>query len=98
MTMTSLTWVLIPSFVSVALAGSPQAVEKKDLLGCWQRSDDKPDEMLRFEANRFINAGKDYSQIMPVVYEKGKVFLASNGQRVEMELTLKDGVLTVKNG
>jgi hypothetical protein len=81
---------------ALALLASPQSVDKKDLLGCWQRSDDKPEEMMRFEEKRFINVGKDYREIMPVVYEKGKVVLVPQGQRQELDLTLKGGVLTVK--
>ena len=84
--------------LGIALAAAPQAIEKKDLLGCWQRSDESPDQMLRFEEKRFINVGKDYRQIMPVLYEKGKVILAPAEGKQELDLTLKAGVLTVKNG
>lgn len=84
--------------LGIALAAAPQAIEKKDLLGCWQRSDESPDQMLRFEEKRFINVGKDYRQIMPVLYEKGKVILAPAEGKQELDLALKGGVLTVKNG
>ncbi|HVR87856.1 MAG TPA: DUF6624 domain-containing protein [Planctomycetota bacterium] len=86
------------ALLSMVLLMSAQTVEKKDLLGCWQRIDEKPDEMMRFEATRFINVGKDYTQIMPVIYEKGRVFLAPVGAKQAMDLTLNNGVLTVKNG
>lgn len=84
--------------VVVALTAAPQAIEKKDLLGCWQRTDESPDQMMRFEEKRFINVGKEYREIMPVLYEKGKVILAPAGGRQELQLSLKGGVLTVKNG
>src|SRR5687767_10907726 len=83
--------------VTVALTAAPQAIEKKDILGCWQRSDESPEQMMRFEEKRFINVGKDYQQIIPVLYEKGKVILAPPGGKHELQLTLKSGVLTVKN-
>ena len=92
--MLSLSHVLL----TFALVAAPQSVEKKDLLGCWQRTDEKPDNMIRFEEKRFINVGSDYQQILPIVYEKGKVFLVSPGGKEECTLTLKGGVLTVKNG
>jgi len=69
---------------------------EKELLGCWQRVE-KPDEMMRFEKTRFINVGKTYQQIMPVIYEGRRVFTNINGQKEEFELTLQDGMLTVKN-
>jgi hypothetical protein len=96
--MYSCTTLLSEALVSMVLLFNAQTAEKKDLLGCWQRVDEKPEEMMRFEATRFINIGKDYTEIMPVFYEKGKVFLAPNGARQEMNLTLKGGVLMVKNG
>jgi hypothetical protein len=77
---------------------APQALEKKDLLGCWQRSDESPDQMMRFEEKRWVNVGKDYRQIMPVLYEKGKVILAPAEGKQELELSLKGGVLIVKSG
>ena len=89
---------LVNVLVVLALTATPQAVEKKDLLGCWQRSDESPDQMMRFEEKRFINVGKDYRQIMPALYEKGKVILAPAEGKHELQLTLKAGVLTVKNG
>ncbi len=88
---------IAPFLMTLLLAANPQSVEKKDLLGCWQRSDEKPEQMMRFEEKRWINVGSDYCQIMPLVYEKGKVFLTPQGQRQELELTLKGGVLTVKD-
>jgi hypothetical protein len=86
----------VPTFVAVVLFANLQSIDKKDLLGCWQRTDEKPEEMMRFEEKRFINVGKDYSQIMPVLYEKGKVILSMQGERQELDLSLKGGVLTVK--
>jgi hypothetical protein len=85
----------MPLVMAVALM-FVQSVEKKDLLGAWQRTDESPDQMVRFEATRFINVGKDYRQIFPVVYEKGKVFIVVEGQRQELHLSLKEGKLTVK--
>jgi len=87
---------MLATLAALAFLAVPQTVEKKELLGCWQRTDEKPEEMMRFEEKRFINVGKDYSQIMPVLYEKGKVILLPSGQRQELELSLKGGVLTVK--
>jgi hypothetical protein len=87
---------MLAMFTTLAFLAGFQAVDKKDLLGCWQRTDEKPEEMMRFEEKRFINVGKDYCEIMPVVYEKGKVVLVPQGQRHEMDLTLKGGVLTLK--
>jgi len=87
---------LSPMLAALAFLALPQAVDKKDLLGCWQRTDEKPEEMMRFEEKRFVNVGKDYSQIMPLVYEKGRVVLMQAGEKMELDLTLKDGILTVK--
>jgi len=89
---------ILPLLVSVLLSLPLQGVEKKDLLGCWQRVDEKPEEMLRFEAGRYINVGKDYREIMPAVYEKGKVTVTAEDGKHDLNLTLKDGQLIVKNG
>jgi hypothetical protein len=87
----------MPELALLVLAlAAAQGVEKKDLLGCWQRMDDKPEEMMRFEEKRFINIGNGYREIVPVLYEKGKVVLVPNGQRQELDLSLKGGVLSVK--
>ncbi len=87
---------MLATLAVFAFLAVPQTVEKKDLLGCWQRTDENPDQMMRFEEKRFVNVGKDYRELMPVLYEKGKVVLVPQGQRQELELTLKGGVLTVK--
>lgn len=84
-------------FLIAAVLMFAQSVEKKDLLGAWQRTDDSPDQMMRFEEKRWINVGKDYRQIFPVVYEKGKAAIVVDGQRQPLDLSIKDGRLIVKH-
>ena len=92
--------IIVVFALQMVLCGVKAAdVNKTDLLGCWQRIDDEPDQMMRFEAARFINVGKDYREILPVSYDQGKVFLIPNdGPKTALVLALKDGVLTVTNG
>lgn len=54
--------ILMAQAIVLLALPNPQAIEKKDLLGCWQRTDEKPEEMMRFEEKRFVNVGKDCQQ------------------------------------
>jgi len=90
-------WTTLLCVLPCALSAAE--VNKSDLLGCWQRVDKNPEEMMSFEESRFINVGKDYREITPLIYDVGKVvLLQNNGLKVTLKLELKDGNLLMNNG
>ena len=84
-------------------ATSAKDALKEDLLGCWQRVDNKPEEksstlLMRFEEKRFINVPHDGPrQVLPITYKQGKIVLGPEGAREEFKAQIVDGKLTITN-
>jgi hypothetical protein len=63
-----------------------QSVEKKECLGAWQRSDESPDQKMRFEVKRWINVGKDYRP-----FRSGRCILPAWRRRTKGPLRRRTG-------
>lgn len=87
--------VLVVAVGSVEAGEAGKDATAADLMCCWTRDDDTPNDMMRFEPTRVVNLTIEGIEVYPASYAVGHFTLTVSGQTMKVRAKMIDGKLRV---